>query len=365
MAPLVKMLAQTASIDSRICVTAQHREMLDSVLELFELKPDYDLNLMRHGQTLAGFTASALSALDGVLKNEQPDLLLVHGDTTTTFTAGLAAFYHRIPLGHVEAGLRTNNKYAPYPEEINRRLTAVMADWHFAPTPGAAHNLQAEGVAAERIFITGNTVIDALLATIKQPCNLSGLGLDQVDWCRRVVLLTCHRRENWGSPMKEIFSAITDLLQDFPDIEIIYPVHRNPQIRAQAVQSFANQPRLHLCEPLPYLPFCHIMQRCHLVLTDSGGLQEEAPALAKPVLVLRETTERPEAIAAGTAKLAGVKKATVYKTTATLLQNEQAYKNMAAAINPYGDGHAAKKIRDILMNRLANQNSNPPPNSPL
>jgi UDP-N-acetylglucosamine 2-epimerase (non-hydrolysing) len=350
MAPLVNLLARTESIESKICVTAQHREMLDTVLELFQLKPDYDLNLMRHGQSLTGLTTAALAGLDKVLQAERPDLLLVHGDTATTFAGSLAAFYHRLPCGHVEAGLRTAQKYSPYPEEMNRRLTAVLADWHFAPTKGAAVNLLGEGITAERIFITGNTVIDALLATVDKPCDLRGLGLDKVDWRRRLLLLTCHRRENWGWPMREIFSALADLLRDFPDIEVIYPVHRNLQIRAQVDEHLSGLPRLHICEPLPYLPFCHVLQRCHLVLTDSGGLQEEAPALAKPVLVLRKVTERPEAVEAGTARLAGVERNTVYAAAATLLRNETEYKAMAHAVNPYGDGHASENIRDIILN---------------
>ena len=350
MAPLVSILAQSQGIESKICVTAQHREMLDAVLDLFKIHPDYDLNLMRHGQSLTGLSAAALSALDAVIKTEQPDLLLVHGDTTSAFTASLAAFYHRLPCGHVEAGLRTAHKYAPYPEEMNRRLTAVLADWHFAPTPGAADNLLAEGITAQRVFVTGNTVIDALLATVKQPCDLSGLGLNNVDWSRRVLLLTCHRRENWGKPMACIFAALADLLRDFSDIEVIFPVHRNPLIRAQVAEHLSGLPRLHICEPLSYLPFCHVMQRSYAVLTDSGGLQEEAPALAKPVLVLREVTERPEAIAAGTARLAGVERAAIYAAAAHLLQDNDAYQKMAQAVNPYGDGHAAERIRDIILN---------------
>ena len=352
MAPLVNLLARTEGIESKICVTAQHREMLDTVLDLFALKPDYDLNLMRHGQSLCELTAAALAALDTVLQTERPDLLLVHGDTATTFVGSLAAFYQRLPCGHVEAGLRTAHKYAPYPEEMNRRLTAALADWHFAPTQGAADNLLAEGIAAERIFVTGNTVIDALLATVDKPCDLGGLGLDAVDWSRRVILLTCHRRENWGRPMSEIFSAVAALLRDFPNIEVIYPVHRNPRIRAQVEEHLSGLPRSHICEPLSYLPFCHVMQRCHLVLTDSGGLQEEAPALAKPVLVLREVTERPEAIAAGTARLAGIERDTVYAATAALLQDGGEYKAMAHATNPYGDGHACERIRDIITEKL-------------
>lgn len=349
MAPLLRLLAQTPGIQSRICVTAQHREMLDAVLKLFKLKPDYDLDIMRHGQSLTDISAAALRGLDEVLAELRPDMLLVHGDTTTTFIGALAAFYKRVPLGHVEAGLRTADKFAPYPEEMNRRLTGSLADWHFAPSAGAAQNLMREGVAAERIFITGNTVIDALLETIKQPCALSGLGLDNVDWQRRVLLLTCHRRENWGEPMAEIFSAVADILHDFDDVEIVYPVHKNPLIRGLAQEYLAGLPRLHITEPLSYLPFCHIMQSCHLVLTDSGGLQEEAPALGKPVLVLREVTERPEAIEAGTVRLAGIRRDTVYTAVAGLLQNRDEYAAMATSINPYGDGHAAERIRDTLL----------------
>ena len=353
MAPLLRLLARTPGLQSYICVTAQHREMLDAVLELFALQPDYDLDLMRHGQSLTDISAAALRGLDEVLAGLQPDLLLVHGDTTTTFIGALAAYYQRIPLGHVEAGLRTADKFAPYPEEMNRRLTGSLADWHFAPTAGAAQNLLREGVAAERIFVTGNTVIDALLQTIKQPCNLTGLGLDAVDWRRRVLLLTCHRRENWGAPMAEIFSAAAAILRDFDDVEIIYPVHRNPLIRGAVQEHLAVSPRLHITEPLSYLPFCHIMQRCHLVLTDSGGLQEEAPALGKPVLVLREITERPEAIEAGTARLAGIQRDSVYTAIAALLQNQEEYAAMAQAINPYGDGYAAERIVKIIMRPLA------------
>jgi UDP-N-acetylglucosamine 2-epimerase (non-hydrolysing) len=349
MAPLVNLLSSTAGIESKICVTAQHREMLDAVLDLFKIRPDYDLNLMRHGQSLSALSAAALNALDTVLKTERPDLLLVHGDTTTTLMGSLAAFYNRLPCGHVEAGLRTAHKYAPYPEEMNRRLSGALADWHFAPTRAAADNLLAEAIAEERIFITGNTVIDALLATVDRPCDLSGLGLDAVDWQRRVLLLTCHRRENWGQPMARIFAAVAALLHDFSDIEVVYPVHRNPRIRAQVAEHLSGLPRLHICEPLSYLPFCHVMQRCHLLLTDSGGLQEEAPALGKPVLVLREVTERPEAIAAGTARLAGVERDAVYAAAAALLQDEGEYQAMAQAVNPYGDGHAAERIRDIIL----------------
>ena len=352
MAPLVNLLKRTNGIESKLCVTAQHREMLDTVLDLFALKPDYDLGLMRHGQSLSSLTAAALAALDTVLQTEQPDLLLVHGDTTTTLAGSLAAFYHRLPCGHVEAGLRTDHKYAPYPEEMNRRLTTALADWHFAPTQGAADNLLAEGIPAERVFITGNTVIDALLATVDKPCDLRDLGLDAVDWDRYVLLLTCHRRENWGRPMSEIFCAVAALLSDFPDIEVVYPVHRNPRIRAQVEEHLSGLPRLHICEPLSYLPFCHVMRRCHLVLTDSGGLQEEAPALGKPVLVLREVTERPEALAAGTARLAGIEINKVYAAAARLLQDDREYRVMARAVNPYGDGHAAERIRDIILKTI-------------
>lgn len=348
MAPLVQRLAASPGIHSVVAVTAQHREMLDQVLELFQLQPDYDLNLMQPGQTLASITSAILSGLTPILAQEQPDLLLVHGDTTTTFAAALAAYYQQIPCGHVEAGLRSGDKYAPYPEEINRRLTGSLAAVHFAPTPTAAENLRREQVPDSQIFITGNTVIDALLQTVEQPCSLDGIGLDGVNWQKKQILLTCHRRENWGRPMEQIFAAIRDVLQTREDCELIFPLHKNPLVREIAQRELAALPQVHFTEPLDYLPFCHVMQRAHIILTDSGGLQEEAPALGKPVLVLREVTERPEAVAAGVAALAGTSYQSVAASLTELLSNSARYQQMAQAANPYGDGTAAEKIVQII-----------------
>ena len=354
MAPLIKLLEQTPGIESKVAVTAQHREMLDQVLHLFAIRPDYDLNLMRHGQTVSTITQAILHDLDPVLEQEQPQLLLVHGDTTTTFAAALAGFYRQIPCGHVEAGLRSGDKYAPYPEELNRKLTGMLADLHFSPTEGAAANLRAENVPGENIFVTGNTVIDALLQVIKKPCPVEQCGLSNVDPARRLIVLTCHRRENWGEPMRQIFAAVAQILREHDDCELVFPVHKNPRVREQAEQAFSllaaeKRPRVHLIEPLDYLPFAHLLKHSHLVLTDSGGLQEEAPALGKPVLVLRGVTERPEAVAAGTAMLAGTDYDQVYQSTKTLLENDNIYHIMAHATNPYGDGQAAERIRDIII----------------
>jgi len=350
MAPLVKILEDCPDIESQVLVTAQHREMLDQVLHLFDIHPDYDLNIMRHGQTLEGITTSALEGACPILHEQKPDLVLVHGDTTTTFVAALAAFYEHVPCGHVEAGLRTFNKYAPFPEEMNRHLTGVLADYHFAPTAIARENLLREGIDDARIVVTGNTVIDALLQVVKKPCSLKGLGLDNVDWDKRIILLTCHRRENWGAPMQEIFTAVREISRQYQDVEIIFPVHKNPIVRNAAQDLLEDIDSIHLCEPLDYLPFSHIINRSYLVLTDSGGMQEEAPALGKPVLVLRETTERPEAIEAGTALLAGNRKEGVIDYTKALLDDYSLYQKMAKAINPYGDGHASEKILESILN---------------
>lgn len=351
MAPLVKILEDCPDIESQVLVTAQHREMLDQVLHLFDIRPDYDLNIMRHGQTLAGITTSALEGICHILHEEKPDLVLVHGDTTTTFVAALAAFYEHVPCGHVEAGLRTGNKYAPFPEEMNRHLTGVLADYHFAPTKIARENLLREGIADTKIVVTGNTVIDALLQVVKKPCSLEGLGLDNVDWDKRIILLTCHRRENWGAPMQEIFTAVREIALQYRDVEIIFPVHKNPLVRDAVQEILAEIASVHLCEPLDYLPFSHIINRSYLVLTDSGGMQEEAPALGKPVLVLRETTERPEAIEAGTALLAGNKKEGVIDCARALLDDFALYQKMAKAVNPYGDGHASDRILASILGK--------------
>ncbi len=353
MAPLIKVLAATPGIQSRVCVTAQHREMLDMVLQLFAIKPDYDLNLMRPNQSLAAYSAQALAQIDQVLTQELPDLVLVHGDTSTTFIASLAAFYHKIAIGHVEAGLRTADKYSPFPEEINRRLTMPLADLHFAPTAMAAANLLQENAPKDRVFITGNTVIDALHLIQKQ--DMPDLNLGDIDWQKKVILLTCHRRENWGEPMAQIFGSIKQLLLKYEDVQIIFPMHRNPLIRNQVQELLADTPRLYLCEPLDYLPMCNVLKRCYMVLTDSGGLQEEAPAFGKPVLVLRQTTERPEAIEAGVACLVGTKQEAILAKAGQLIEDQAAYQQMAQAISPYGDGTASLQIRDIILNYLASK----------
>ncbi len=348
MAPLLKKMAQTPGIESVVAVTAQHREMLDQVLRLFAITPKYDLDLMRHGQTLSGITASVLDGMAPIIEQEKPELILVHGDTTTTFAAALSAFYHQVPVGHVEAGLRTGDKYAPYPEEMNRCLTGRLADVHFAPTETAANHLREEQVPEAQIFVTGNTVIDALLETVEKPCDLKDYGLTQVDWSKKVILMTCHRRENWGEPMAQIFAATAEVLSRHPEVELVYPLHKNPLVREIAHQ-YLDIPQVHFCEPLDYLPFCHAMKNSYLVLTDSGGLQEEAPALGKPVLVLRDVTERPEAIAAGTARLLGTKGESVAAGLEELLTGGETYRAMAHAANPYGDGHAAEKICQAIL----------------
>ncbi len=349
MAPLVQALLEDDEIETKVAVTAQHREMLDQVMSCFGITADYDLNMMKHGQTLADITSTALKGLMEIIHQEQPDVVFVHGDTTTTFAGALASFYEQTACGHVEAGLRTGDKYAPFPEEMNRGLTGVLADYHFAPTMTAKNNLLACGIAPEKIVVTGNTVIDALLQTVEKECDLAEYGMTDVDWDKKVILLTCHRRENWGQPMEEIFSAVARIAKEYKDtVEIIYPVHKNPLVREIASRHLAEQANVHLIEPLDYQPFAKLMSKSYLVLTDSGGMQEEAPALGKPVLVLREVTERPEAIAAGTAKLAGNHEETVYDSIKELLDNQAAYEKMARAVNPYGDGKASKRIVEAM-----------------
>ena len=351
MAPVVKALQQRQALQCIVAVTAQHREMLDQVLHLFQIRPDYDLGLMRPGQSLTGITVRALEGLREVVETERPALVLVHGDTTTTFVAALAAFYGRIPVGHVEAGLRTGNKYSPYPEEMNRKLTGALADLHFAPTATARDNLLREGVAPERIHVTGNTVIDALLAAVAPDYAFPGAELREIlkaQAGRRMILVTTHRRENLGEPMRQIYQALADVLAEFPDAYVIFPVHKNPQVRAVVNEVLGTHPRVHLIEPLDYQPFVNLMAQAYLVLTDSGGIQEEAPSLGKPVLVVRETTERPEAVEAGTVVVAGTTYAGVVGQLRRLLSDAAAYRQMAAAVNPYGDGQAARRIADII-----------------
>ena len=343
MAPVVKELQKVEDIDTRVVVTAQHREMLDQVLALFNIVPDYDMNLMKHRQDLYSITTGVLNGMKDILIKEEPDLVLVHGDTSTTFAAALAAFYQMIPVGHVEAGLRTRNKYSPFPEEMNRVLTSRLAELHFAPTDLARDNLLAESVPGFKIWVTGNTVIDALLHTVRPDYDFPP-GLEAIDFNRRVLLVTAHRRENWGERMQNIFAALVELVEEFPDVEVAFPVHKNPIVHDLAEEMLGGRERFHLLEPLDYEPFAHLMSRCYMILTDSGGLQEEAPSLGKPVLVLRDTTERPEAIDAGTVKLVGTVQEKIYNEARQLLIDQAEYQRMAQAVNPYGDGQAAKRI---------------------
>lgn len=350
MAPLVKLLQWDSRFETIVCVTAQHREMLDQVLQLFEIVPDYDLDIMKDRQTLTGVTVRALTGLEQVLEKEMPDVLLVHGDTTTTFAGSLAGFYKHVKVGHVEAGLRTFDKYSPFPEEINRRLTGVMADMHFAPTTGAKDNLLREGTPKEAIVVTGNTVIDALMQVVQSDYRFTQPTLKNIPFeDRRVVLLTCHRRENIGAPMESIFKGVRDIAAAYSDVEVVYPVHKNPAVVDAARRILGGTERIHLIEPLDYLPFANLINKSFLVLTDSGGIQEEAPSLGKPVLVLREVTERPEAVQAGTVKLVGVERRSVARAVSQLLDSQSAYSKMARAANPYGDGRASQRILDSLL----------------
>ena len=349
MAPVVKAIEQNENLQSLVAVTAQHREMLDQVLQLFHIEPDYDLNLMKQGQTLTDITSGVLRGLEEIFKKERPDLVLVHGDTTTTFAAALAAFYQQIPVGHVEAGLRSGNMYSPYPEEANRKLTGVMTTLHFSPTPEARQNLLRENIGDAAIFVTGNTVIDALLATAKQTYQFEDAVLQQLlDSPGKKVLITAHRRENQGTPMVHIFQAVRRLHETLPDIQFIFPIHKNPKVRELAAQILGDLERVHIIEPLDYEPFANGMARVDLILTDSGGVQEEAPALGKPVLVLRDTTERPEAVKAGTVVLVGTDENLIYNTALQLLTDDDTYHKMANAVNPYGDGKASGRIMQAI-----------------
>ena len=354
MAPLVKAMNADPDIESVLCVTAQHREMLDQVLSLFELVPDYDLNIMKPNQTINMITANVIMGLEDILKKEQPDMVLVHGDTTTTFATALAAFYNQTKVGHVEAGLRTYDKYSPYPEEMNRVMTGHIADLHFAPTMRNRRNLLNEAIDEGDIYITGNTVIDALLDVTSKPYEFEDETLKALDFeGKRVIAVTCHRRENLGENMEHIFGAIRRIADEFDDVEIVYPVHLNPKVRDIAGRILSGAKNVHLIEPLTYQPFSNLMAKSYLIVTDSGGIQEEAPALGKPVLVVRKETERPEAVEAGTVKLAGVEEETIYKMMKTLLTDADAYREMEHAANPYGDGHAVERIIKILKERLS------------
>ncbi len=350
MAPLVKVLERHPQIDVKVAVTAQHREMLDQVLALFRISPDYDLNIMTANQTLYDVTVKALTGLKEVFDKENPHIVLVHGDTTTTFVASLAAFYRQTKVGHVEAGLRTGNKYSPFPEEMNRKLTGAIADIHFAPTQTAKDNLLREGVREETIFVTGNTVIDALITTVQDKYDFSAPELSRIDFSgKRVLVVTTHRRENLGEPMRNVYLALKEILARHEDVEIVFPVHKNPKVRGVVEEVLGGLARVHLIDPLDYEPFVNLMNRSYLVLTDSGGLQEEAPSLGKPVLVLRDTTERPEAVKAGTVEMVGTSPDKIIAVCERLLTHEQSYMEMANAINPYGDGKASERILEALL----------------
>lgn len=351
MAPLVKELEKHPDeIESIVCVTAQHRQMLDQVLEIFDIKPDYDLNIMKDRQTLVEIVTRALEGLDQIMKEAKPDIVLVHGDTSTTFVGSMAAFYNQIAVGHVEAGLRTYDKYAPYPEEINRRITGVIADMHFSPTEKNRQNLLNEGTKDETIYVTGNTVIDALKTTVREDYSFKDETLKAMPWdTKKVIVMTAHRRENLGEPLRNICSAVRELVEAFEDIEVVYPMHMNPAVREVANEILGNLDRVKLIEPVNADELHNAIKRGYLVLTDSGGLQEEAPSLGKPVLVLRNETERPEAVEAGTVKIAGVKKEDIVAMAKELLTDDVAYAKMAKAVNPYGDGFASERIVDAIL----------------
>lgn len=345
MCPLVKELKTRKNIKTTVCVTGQHRQMLDSVLETFGVKPDYDLSVMKDRQTLFDITANILMKIKSVLEEVQPDVVLVHGDTSTTFVTALACFYMQIPVGHVEAGLRTYNIYSPYPEEFNRQAVSIISKYNFAPTARARENLLKEGRDGEAIFVTGNTAIDALSTTVREDYSHP-----ELDWAAdsRLIMLTAHRRENLGEPMHHMFRAIKRIIDETPDIKVIYPIHMNPVVREAAAEILGDEERVHIIEPLDVLDFHNFLARSYMILTDSGGVQEEAPSLGKPVLVMRDTTERPEGIAAGTLKLVGTDEEFIYKTFRQILDDEEEYKKMSCASNPYGDGNASRRIADIL-----------------
>ena len=360
MAPVVLELQKHADrIQTIVAVTAQHRQMLDQVLDLFQITPDYDLDIMSQGQTLYDITTKSLMGLKDVLAKEKPDLVLVHGDTTTTFAGALASYYQQVPVGHVEAGLRTGDIYSPFPEEMNRKLTGAIAAIHFAPTATAKANLLKENVNPSHIYVTGNTVIDALMMTVAGDYDF-GDDLKDVDFHNhRVILLTTHRRENLGEPMRHIYKALRRIIEEIPDTEIVFPVHRNPLVRKVVEEELAGVDRIHLIDPMEYEPFANLMSLSSLVLTDSGGIQEEAPSLGKPVLVLRNTTERPEAVEAGTVRLIGTDKDVVYAETKRLLTDQAAYDAMSNAVNPYGDGKASQRIVQAILHVFAGEEAVP------
>lgn len=353
MAPIIQEMERHKSeIDSVICVTAQHREMLDSVLDTFHITPDYDLNIMKKGQTLDSVTGTILHGLNNILDREKPDMVLVHGDTTTTFASALSAFYHKIPVGHVEAGLRTHNLYSPYPEEANRQMVGTIAELHFTPTMQSLKNLLQENKDPEKIYVTGNTAIDALRTTVKKEYDSAALR-----WAgdARIILLTAHRRENWGEPLKRVFTAVNKITEKYPDVRVIYPCHMNPAVRGLADEMFANNDHVRVIEPLEVTDFHNLIKKSYLVLTDSGGIQEEGPSLGKPVLVVRETTERPEGVEAGTLKLLGTSTENIVKQVSRLLDDEIEYERMSKAENPYGDGHASERIVNAIVRYFRNK----------
>ena len=350
MAPLVKELEKRNEIESIVCVTAQHRQMLDQVLETFKIKPDYDLNIMKDGQTLGDITTRALTGIEGIIKEVKPDIVLVHGDTTTTFAGALAAFYNQVAIGHVEAGLRTNDKYSPFPEEMNRQMVDCMTDMYFAPTNISKANLLKENIEEEKIYVTGNTAIDAMATTVDE--NYQHPELDWIKSNERMILLTAHRRENLGEPMRHIFKAIKRIVDEFSDVKVIYPIHLNPKVRSVANEVFKDCDRVKLIEPLEVFDFHNFQNKSYIILTDSGGIQEEAPSLGKPVLVLRDTTERPEGIEAGTLKLVGTDEDVIYEETKKLLTDKEEYEKMSKASNPYGDGHASERIVDAIIEKF-------------
>lgn len=349
MAPLIKELECRDEIKSIVCVTAQHRQMLDQVLETFEITPDYDLNIMKHGQTLAEVTTRALIGLENVIKEVKPDIVLVHGDTTTTFAGALAAFYNQVAIGHVEAGLRTYDKYSPFPEEMNRQMVDCMTDMYFAPTELSKSNLLKQNIDESKIYVTGNTAIDAMKTTVDKDYNN-----DVFDWVGsdRMILLTAHRRENLGEPMRHIFKAIRKIVDEFDDVKVVYPIHMNPKVREIANEIFSDCNRVRLIEPLEVFDFHNFQNKSYIILSDSGGIQEEAPSLGKPVLVLRDTTERPEGIEAGTLKLVGTDEKIIYNETKKLLTNKEEYDKMSKASNPYGDGHTSERIADAIIKKF-------------
>ena len=354
LAPVVHAIQRSSKLEPIVVLTAQHREMLDQMLRWFEIKSDFDMDIMQHGQSRSELTARVISGVDEILLKVKPDMLLVQGDTVTVFAAALAAHYHKVPVGHIEAGLRTEDRYNPFPEEMSRRLTSKLASCHFAPTERSVNNLRLEGIT-ENVYQTGNTVIDALLSTVKKlehhPLEAKLFGAADFEKYK-VLLVTAHRRENWGNSMSEIAHALRTIAEEFPDVQILYPIHKNPIVRESIEPVFAGHPRLLLIEPLDYVPFVQAMQRCHFVLTDSGGIQEEAPSLGKPVLVLRTNTERPEAAEAGVAKIVGVERQGIINAARDLLSNPASYKAMSSAVNPFGDGQASDRITAAMENYL-------------